>query len=140
VGARSWHLKRAEYHKQVAEQLSAQPEYVEWAAVALFYSAYHYIHSALSDEPGLSKEERHPRKHSAPAGEDNQGRGTNQLVRDLYGSIHRDYRSLHEASLRTRYDFNKLTASSYQFLEEQHHQVEKLIRLLHSTRPERREI
>ena len=92
MGARKWHVARAEHHLEVGQHL--QGRYEDWAAVALAYSALHYVHSSLADEPALLKDERHPRKHTAPAGAGNGGRGTNQLVRDLYPSIHVQYRSL----------------------------------------------
>ena len=64
------------------------------------------MHSSLADEPALAKDERHPRKHTSPGGED--GRGLNQLVRDVYPEIHTRYRSLFELGHRTRYDVQQL--------------------------------
>jgi hypothetical protein len=104
MGARHWHLERAKRNKEASD--SFLDEYPEWAMTALFYSALHYVHSSLADERRLPKDERHPRKHTAPAGVD--GRGVNQLVRDLYPEIHRQYRSLFELSHRTRYDVCEL--------------------------------
>src|SRR4051794_23850879 len=106
MGARNWHVARAEYHFKVADHL--RDDYPDWAAVALFYSALHYVHSSLADEPSLAKDERHPRKHPAPAGAANGGRGVNQLVRDVYGQIHTQYMSLFEMSRRTRYDMAQM--------------------------------
>ena len=109
MGARHWHVARAKRHKEVADFL-AENGHHDWAAVALFYSALQWVHSSLADEPGLPRDERHPRKHTAPAGEANAGRGVNQLVRDIYPSVHESYRSLFELSHRTRYDVMKLAS------------------------------
>jgi hypothetical protein len=46
---------------------------------ALFCSALQNVHSPLADEPTLVKDERHPRKRSAPQGAQHGGRGLNQL-------------------------------------------------------------
>ena len=114
MGARTWHAARAKHHKEVADFL--KDKYPDWAAVALFYSALSYVHSSLADEPSLAKDERHPRKHTAPPGSANAGRGVNQLVRDLYPAIHTQYMSLFEMSRRTRYDFEKLGSMAYPML------------------------
>lgn len=110
MGARHWHVARAKRHKEVADHLATHGHY-DWAAVALFYAALAWVHSSLADEPDLPRDERHPRKHTAPAGVDNGGRGANQLVRDCYPSIHVSYASLFDMSRRTRYDFTKLAES-----------------------------
>jgi hypothetical protein len=117
MGARGWHASRAKHHKKVADFLESQ--YPDWAAVALFYSALSHVHSSLADEPGLPKDERHPRKHTAPPGDEHGGRGVNQLVRDLYPTIHVQYISLFEMSRRTRYDFEQLGANAYPLLVRQ---------------------
>jgi hypothetical protein len=100
MGTRKWHLARAERNKQASEAFQA--DFPEWAVTALFYSALHYVHSSLADEPGLPKDERHPRKHTALASE--AGRGTNQLVRDRFPEINVAYRSLVEFGHKSRYD------------------------------------
>jgi hypothetical protein len=117
MGARVWHVARANYHKEVAEHLAQS--YADWACVTLFYSALHWVHSSLADEPSLPKDERHPRKHTAPAGHANGGRGVNQLVRDLYPTIHVQYISMFEISRRTRYDVDKLGPNTYSLLVRQ---------------------
>jgi len=134
MGARNWHVSRAKHHFEVAEHLSQK--YLDWAAVALFYSALHYVHSSLADEPTLLKDERHPRKHTAPAGQANAGRGVNQLVRDLYGGIQVSYISLFELSRRTRYDVHQLGGLTvWPLLKRQHHDVETFCVNLNNTRP-----
>lgn len=70
----------------------------------------------------MAKDERHPRKHSAPKRAAVGGRGVNQLVRDLYRPAHFAYRSLFEASLRTRYDMSAL-ADPFQRLAKDHQVV-----------------
>jgi hypothetical protein len=115
MGHRTWHVKRAERNKQASEAFTK--DFEEWAAIALFYSALHYVQSSLADEPDLPRDERHPRKHTNAGGED--FRGTNQLVRDLYPEIHVQYRSLFELSHRTRYDVAELAPNALKFAEMQ---------------------
>ena len=55
MGHRNWHLARAAHHKTVADFLALEQE--DWAAVALAYSALHYIHSSLADELTVPKDE-----------------------------------------------------------------------------------
>lgn len=132
MGHRNWHLARAKHHKSVADFLVSTHE--DWAAVALSYSALHYVHSSLADELGVPKDERHPRKHTAPAGPSNGGRGTNQMVRDLYPSIHVAYRSLFEMGRRTRYDINTLGPQAYKLLLVQFESVKNFCVSLNGTR------
>ena len=132
MGARSWHIARAKHHKNVADFLEAQ--HPDWAAVALFYSALQYVHSSLADESGLPKDERHPRKHTSPGGPGHGGRGLNQLVRDVYPSIHQQYMSLFDMSRRTRYDFEQLGAGTYPLLVLQWKDVERHCVALNGTR------
>lgn len=133
MGARGWHVARAKHHAEVAAYLEAT--YADWAAVALFYSALHYVHSSLADEPSLPKDERHPRKHTAPSGAENGGRGVNQLVRDLYPGIELSYKSLFDASRRTRYDLDKLGPMAVPMLKRQHRDVREFCVALNGTRP-----
>lgn len=137
MGTREWHLKRAAHHLDVAEHLAKTPDFVDWAVVALFYAAHQQVHSALSGDPGLSKDERHPRKHVAPKGADAGGRGTNQLVAATLPSINKEYRSLYDASRRTRYDFFKLGDRVYENFKAQLERVTLCVNLLNATRPDR---
>jgi hypothetical protein len=132
MGARAWHASRAKHHKNVADFL--EEAYPDWAAVALFYSALAHVHSSLADEPSLAKDERHPRKHTAPAGAGHGGRGLNQLVRDLYPTIHAQYMSLFEMSRRTRYDFEQLGPGTYPLLVVQWKGVAQFCSALNGTR------
>lgn len=111
MGARAWHIARAEHHKKAADYLAANTDFPDWACTALFYSALQYVHSSLADEPTLVKDERHPRKHSAPQGAQHGGRGVNQLVASLYQPIEVAYKSLFELSHRTRYDHDRLSTT-----------------------------
>jgi hypothetical protein len=104
----------------------------DWAVVALFYSAMHYVHSSLADEPNLNKDERNPRKHS---GVDQGSRGTNQLVRALYPEIHTQYRGLYEASWRTRYDIAQLGSAAVPTLTKQWEDVKRFCEGLNQGRP-----
>lgn len=137
MGARKFHEVRAAHHLDVAEHLTAFPDYLDWAIVALFYSAHQCVHSALSGEPELSKDERHPRKHNSYGGDGTGGRGTNQIVRDIFPrQVHLAYRSLFEASTRTRYDFVEL-GQPYARFRAQRDLVATHCQMLNMTRPDR---
>lgn len=136
MGARKWHVSRANHNKEVADFL-AKNSHHDWAAVALFYAALHWVHSSLADEATLPRDERHPRKHTSPPGVD--GRGVNQLVRDLYPGIHDEYISLFDMSRRTRYDYDELSKSLsseavWQLLLGQYQSVRKHCNSLNGTR------
>jgi hypothetical protein len=134
VGARRWHIARAEYHKEVAEHLRHQTDYEDWSLVALYYSALHFVDSILADDPDLPKDERHPRKHS---GLEPGQRGRNQLVADRLSVIRADYRSLEDLSRRTRYDAQKLqqdAATAYDLALPQWQHIEQYARMMHMTR------
>lgn len=138
MGSREWHIARAKRHNEVAEFLAESFHY-DWAGVALFYSAHQWVHSSLSDEPGLPRDERHPRKHTAPAGEGSGGRGTSQLVTAMYPNISLAYRSLFEFSHRTRYDLQTLSSSMgegqlWSLLVAQYRDVKKHCQSLNGTR------
>lgn len=133
MGAREWHVARAKHHKEVADYL--EEPYPDWFAVALFYSALQYVHSALADEPELVKDERHPRKHTAGPTPGNGGRGVNDLVRDLYPDINVQYRSLFEMSHRTRYDAKQLGEMLPQLLLVQYKDVVRFCKQRCAGRP-----
>lgn len=120
MGSRRWHLERAKRHKEVADHLR-DTGYEDWACVALAYAGHQWVHSVLSGEPALRKDERHPRKHTAPPGPGHGGRGTNQLVDALFPpNVSEAYASLFEMGRRTRYDINKLGGPhAYKLLEAQ---------------------
>ena len=101
--SRSFHLARAEYNKQVSDFLIEK--HPDWGLVALFYSALHYVHSSLADEPNTPKDERHPRAHTSMQ---SGARGTNQMVLDKYPTIATAYMRLQDLSQWTRYDVIKL--------------------------------
>lgn len=42
MGHRNWHIARAKYNKTVADHLD-KAGHPDWSAVALFYSALHYV-------------------------------------------------------------------------------------------------
>lgn len=130
MGVRKWHLKRAEHHKAASDYMLSQ--FDDWAVVALFYSAMHYVHSCLADEQALCKDERNPRKHS---GVDVGSRGTNQLVKALYPQIHSQYRSLYEASRRTRYDIAQLGPLAIPLLTTQWNEIKQYCEGLNQGRP-----
>lgn len=137
MGASKWHVARAERHKEVADFLTKNG-HDDWAAVALFYAAMMHVHSVLSSDPDLSKDERHPRKHTAGPGAANGGRGTNQLVAALFPSaVNTAYRSLFEASHRTRYDFQQLGPGAGRLLALQYEQVATYCQGVRNSRPDR---
>lgn len=131
MGAVAWHWARAEHHFSFAVDTNKQmPQYADWAAVGLFYSALHVVHAALDGETSLPKDERHPRKHSGPKNAKVGGRGTNQLVRDVYKPAHFAYRSLMEASHRTRYDMKALTSPHKRLLTDHKTVHDRLLTVL----------
>lgn len=137
MGARDWHVAKAVRHKTVADFL-ADSGHHDWAAVALFYAAHQWVHSSLADEPGVSKDERHPRKHTSPKGAD--CRGTTQMVQQLYPDIKLSYRSLFELSHRTRYDHDKLNenmsdGTAYGMALLQFSEVQQFCERRNATRP-----
>lgn len=136
MGARDWHVARAERHKEVADHLAGAGHH-DWAAVALFYSAHQWVHSSLADEPGLHKDERHPRKHTSPKGADK--RGTNQMVRQIFKEISLSYASLFELSHRTRYDHDRLNDNmqdeiAYSFALIQYDEIQQFCEKRNATR------
>jgi hypothetical protein len=137
VSSRAHHLARAKHHLEVANHLGAQTEYVDWAGVALFYAAHQLIHSCLSGEPELAKDERHPRKHTGGPGPGRGGRGTNLLVTDLYDEdLNVAYRSLYDLSRRTRYDYHQL-GEPWPLMMLQYKTVEAHCCRLNASRPDR---
>ena len=130
MGVRKWHLARAVHHKEVSDYL-LEP-YPDWAMVALFYSALHYVHSSLADEPDLGKDERHPRKHT---GFEMGARGTNQIVVSQYGQIATAYSSLFELSHRTRYDIAQLGAMTVPGAQLQWQTIKDFCEALNDSRP-----
>ena len=129
MGVRKWHLERAKHHKKASDYLLQ--DFPDWAMVALFYSALHYVHSSLADEPSLPKDERNPRKHSSP---EIGTRGTNQLVAAMYPSITIAYRSLMELSHRTRYDMAALGPTAVPMAQLQWKSVKQFCEGLNQTR------
>lgn len=126
---RKYHLAKVKYNLDVSTHLLNTTKYTDWAVTALFYSALHLVDAVLDGEADLSKDERHPRKHSANANSGNGGRGRNQLVQALMGPIRKEYRSLEEASRRARYDMEMLDPNAYQLLLEQYKKVEQYTRM-----------
>lgn len=136
MGIRIWHVKRAEYHKEVAEHLRNDTNYEDWALVALYYSALHFVDSVLADDPQLPKDERNPRKHS---GTDPGRRGRTQLVNDRFPfAARKAYRSLEELSRRTRYDAAMLSTDAQTAYDKalfEWAEMERYCRMMHLTRP-----
>jgi hypothetical protein len=106
MGSARFHIARAERNYEAC--LFMRSEYPEWAGVALFYSALHYVDAALADERHLNKDERNPRKH---VGYEPNARGRNQIVLSEYPDIGTEYMSLYDMSRRSRYDVGRLSES-----------------------------
>lgn len=119
---RVYHHRKAQYNVEVAAHLRANTTYIDWAATATFYAALHLVDSMLAASD-LPKDEQHPRKHSANAGQGNGGRGRNQLVAQEFGAIRKAYRSLEEASRRARYDLQILDPKAYDRLQDQYQEI-----------------
>ena len=114
---RVYHHRKAQYNVEVAAHLRGQDELHRLGRHGL-YAALHLVDSmlAVSDLP---KDEQHPRKHTANAGQGNGGRGRNQLIASEFGAIRKAYRSLEEASRRARYDLELLDPHAYKRLQDQ---------------------
>jgi hypothetical protein len=126
---RVYHEAKCRYNLQVSAHLRDNTDYLDWAATALFYAALHLVDAFLDGEQQLPKDERHPRKHSANAGEGNAGRGRNQLVQALLSPIRKEYRSLEEASRRARYDLKTLDDNALEKLHEQFQRLDQYVRM-----------
>jgi len=126
---RKYHLAKAKYNVEVSKHLNEETAFIDWAVTALFYSALHFVDAFLDGEDSLPKDERHPRKHSANSGSGNGGRGRNQLVGALMGPVQKQYRSLEEASRRSRYDMQILGKDAYDRLVVQHSEIETYVRM-----------
>lgn len=124
---RVYHLKKATYNLDVSRHLNAETPYRDWAVTSLFYAALHKVDALLAAMDHLPKDEKHPRKHSASAAPGNGGRGRNQLVAAEMRPINKEYRSLHEASRRSRYDMETLDAQAYERLMDQYRVIEKYV-------------
>lgn len=122
---RVYHLKKAAYNVEVAKHLAQDTPYIDWAVTATFYAALHIVDSMLDYASHLPKDERHPRKHSANAGDGNGGRGRSQLVAAEFSAIRKAYRSLEEASRRARYDLQLLDKNAYERLQAQFQEIVK---------------
>lgn len=88
----------------------------EWAAVMLFYAAYHEVKAALLDDPVfddeatcrqynslLRPEDRHVARHQGRKSVSKEW-GINELVLTLYGSAAGVYHRLHQMSIDVRYE------------------------------------
>lgn len=127
---RKYHLAKAKYNLEVSTHLQEATPYTDWAVTALFYSALHLVDAFLDGEDDLPKDERHPRKHSANSNSGNGGRGRNQLVQALLSSVRKEYRSLEEASRRSRYDMEVLGADAYDKLHDQYQRLDQCVRMM----------
>lgn len=110
------HTSRALDHENVGRVLADSGH--EWAAVALFYGAYHLVKAALLTDPifddvgamhrcdpDLIERDRFTDRHKGrrrPGGGPREW-GINELVQKLYPQIARDYEQLHQASISVRY-------------------------------------
>jgi uncharacterized protein (UPF0332 family) len=130
VPERKYHLAKAKYNLEVSAHLTANTAYTDWAVTALYYSALHLVDAFLDGQEALSKDERHPRKHSANANAGNGGRGRNQLVQALLNPVRKEYRSLEEASRRSRYDMEVLGPDAYDKLLDQYKRLEQCVRMM----------
>lgn len=108
------HVQRAERHTKVGLALLAVED--EWAAVCLFYSAYHHVKAALLEDPLFEDHEKCQALHADLLPDDrftsrHKGRrtaggrewGLNELVLRLYRPAAGTYERLHQASIDVRY-------------------------------------
>ena len=109
------HRGRADEHERLGRLLAETGH--EWAAVALFYAAYHHVKASLLEDalfddheacqkrnPDLLPEDRYTTRHNGRRYTSN-GRewGLNELVFLLYRPVAGVYDKLHQASNDVRY-------------------------------------
>ena len=109
------HRARAYEHEGLGRLLAESNH--DWAAVALFYAAYHHVKAALVEDvifddydscqalnPGLLPDDRFTTRHQGRK-QTSAGRewGINELVLVLYRSAAGTYERLHQASVDVRY-------------------------------------
>lgn len=109
------HVERSRYHKQVGDALhSSGPD--SWGAVCYFYSAFHLVRAALSEDPIFSElpqlkkahadlipDDRNVTAHQTRKNSDRRF-GVNDLVRILHIDVYPQYYRLHGASVGVRYE------------------------------------
>lgn len=110
------HLRRAERHRKIGDLLAEADD--EWAAVPLFYSAYHLVKAALLVDPiwsdlrqltaisvDLAPEDKFTDRHKGRKRQTGQPRewGLNELVLKFYRPVVGSYDRLHQASINVRY-------------------------------------
>lgn len=108
------HLARAEHHRKIGNVLaeSGQP----WAAVPLFYSAYHLARHALRSDPifddparlgrltlQVGPEDQYAYHHHSRGRKQEGNWGVNDLLAFLYPHAATGYEELHQASNEVRY-------------------------------------
>ncbi|MBI4333837.1 MAG: hypothetical protein HY673_21455 [Chloroflexi bacterium] len=91
---RDFHIWKARRNEVFHESIDLD-KHGEWAAVALFYAAMHYVDAVLAEELGLPAEARHPGDHAH----------RNQMVAASHSlsPIWLFYRSLYHRSRQARY-------------------------------------
>ncbi len=108
------HKARAARHLLIGGALEDAGD--EWAAVALFYAAYHLVKAALLSDPifddpaklhaihfDILGDDRHTSRHHGRKGGPERSWGINEMVTLLYPAITRSYERLHQASIDVRY-------------------------------------
>ncbi|SIL07318.1 hypothetical protein [Mycobacteroides abscessus] len=106
------HIERAKHHYSAFEYLRG--DYPDWACVALFYSALHYVDATLVDDRQIPEYCRRPTVHNAPGGE-----GRTQIVNQYYGEIADEYRVLETTSRIARYQTDRESLGRLASLVEQ---------------------
>jgi hypothetical protein len=118
------HPDRASRHRVIGDLLAEAGD--EWAAVPLFYSAYHFVRHALRSDPifleptwlsrvhvSLTMAERDVTRHKGRKfipGSVGREWGINELVTLLYRPLTISYEKLHQASIEVRYGAGLKTA------------------------------
>ncbi len=111
------HVSRTAYHRQIGETLADVKH--EWAAVPLFYAAYHVVKAAFLADPIFDDGQLCTAKHRflTPGARDATGHhgrfrpidppekvwGVNELVGLLYPAVGTIYEQMHLASVEVRY-------------------------------------
>lgn len=109
--------QRAEDTRAAAAQLlQIDGDGRDWAAVALFYSAYHRVRGAMLVDPifnnatllsrvnvNLTMADRESAHHEGRRSDPAHRLGVNEIVSLLYRNINGHYMALHQASVQVRY-------------------------------------
>jgi hypothetical protein len=102
------YLEQAAHNSGFAQRIRDDlPEYMDWSAACLFYSAVHYVNAYLAKQ-GIPIPRRHRGTEARKPGRTNIVQSDPGLSR-----IYRYYRHLDDESRDARYELKKITTADY---------------------------